>query len=44
MFDDIPIWNSPQEFKDLSSYPYIAIDFIDKAIHYLEMIKERDYS
>ena len=26
MFDNIPIWNSPQEFKDLSSYPYIAID------------------
>ena len=26
MFEHEPIWNSPQEFKDLSSYPYIAID------------------
>ena len=32
MFKPETEWNSPEEFKDLSKYPYIAIDLETKTL------------
>ena len=35
-------WLPPEEFPDLSKHDEISID-LEKAIHFIEMIIERDY-